>query len=171
MAEIKPRWEWRTFGTRFARAEAAFAALDTKGLQETDEVYLLTETGSNVKIRAGLLDIKVLQHVNEAGLEQWMPVMKERFPASVATVREVFKAMEVTPPDLKRDDYTFDQFLAELIEPTSAVRAANVHKRRVRYVVGGCTSELSDVTVDGIGTRTIAVETEDAAAAIVAAGR
>jgi exopolyphosphatase/guanosine-5'-triphosphate,3'-diphosphate pyrophosphatase len=168
MVEIKPRWEWRTFGTRFARAEAAFAKLETKGVQETDEIYLLTEKGSNVKIRADLLDIKVPQKVNEAGLEQWMPVMKEGFPASVATLREVFKAMQVTPPDLKRDDYTLDQFLAEVIKPTTALRAANVHKRRVRYVVGGCTSELSDVTVDGFKTRTIAVETEDAGAVVAA---
>lgn len=168
MAEIKPRWEWRTFGTRFARAEAVFAGLEPKGVQETDEVYLLTEKGSNVKVRAGLLDIKVLQQVNEAGLEQWMPVMKEGFPATAATLREVFKAMQVTPPDLTRDTYTFEQFLAELIEPTKAVRAASVHKRRVRYVVGGCTSELSDVTVDGSKTRTIAVEMEDAAAVVAA---
>ena len=168
MAEITPRWEWRTFGTRFARAEAAFAELTPRGVQETDEVYLLTETGSNVKIRAGLLDIKVLQEVNEAGLEQWMPVMKEGFPATAATVRAVFEAMRVTPPDLGRDDYTLDQFLADLIAPTTAVRAANVHKRRVRYVVGGCTSELSDVTVDGVKTRTIAVEAEDAAAVVAA---
>ena len=168
MAEITPRWEWRTFARRFTRAEAVFARLEPKGVQETDEVYLLTEKGSNVKIRAGLLDIKVLQQVNEAGLEQWMPVMKEGFPARAATLREVFKAMQVTPPDLKRDEYTFDQFLAELIEPTKGVRAAWVHKRRVRYVVGGCTSELSDVTVDGVETRTIAVETEDAAAVVAA---
>jgi exopolyphosphatase / guanosine-5'-triphosphate,3'-diphosphate pyrophosphatase len=168
MAEITPRWEWRTFGTRFSRAEAVFAGLETKGVQETDEVYLLTEKGSNVKVRAALLDIKVLQKVNEAGLEQWMPVMKEGFPASAATLREVFKAMHVTPPALTRDDYTFDQFLAELIEPTNAVHAASVHKRRVRYVVGGCTSELSDVTVDGFKTRTIAVEMEDAAAVVAA---
>ena len=111
MAEIKPRWEWRTFGTRFARAEAVFAGLETKGVQETDEVYLLTEKGSNVKIRAGLLDIKVLQQVNEADLEQWMPVLKEGFPASAATVRDVFRAMQVTPPDLTREEYTFEQFL------------------------------------------------------------
>jgi exopolyphosphatase/guanosine-5'-triphosphate,3'-diphosphate pyrophosphatase len=168
MTEIKPRWEWRTFGTRFARAEAVFAGLESRGVQETDEVYLLTEKGSNVKVRAGLLDIKVLQEVNEAGLEQWMPVMKEGFPASAATLREVFNAMQVTPPDLKRDHFTFEQFLVELIEPAKGVRAARVHKRRVRYVVGGCTSELSDVTVDGFATRTIAVEAEDAAAVLAA---
>ena len=168
MGEITPRWEWRTFGRRFARAEAVFAALERTGVQDTDEVYLLTEQGSNVKIRAGLLDIKVLQTVNVEGLEQWMPVMKEGFPASAPTLREVFKAMQVTLPDLKRDDYTVEQFLVELIDPIPAVRAARVHKRRERYVVGGCTSELSDVTVDGVQTRTIAVESEDAAAVAAA---
>ena len=168
MSELTPRWEWRTFGTRFARAEAVFAGLESKGVQETDEIYLLTEKGSNVKVRAGLLDIKVLQQVNDAGLEQWIPVMKEGFPASAAVVRGVFNAMRVTSPDLTRDTYTFDQFLAELIEPTAAVRAARVHKHRVRYVVGACTSELSEVTVDGVKTRTIAVEMEDAAAVVAA---
>ena len=168
MAAITPRWEWRTFGTRFPRAEAAFAGLDATGVQETDEIYLLTEKGSNVKIRGALLDIKVLQRVNEAGLEQWAPVMKEGFPASAATVRDVFAAMQVTSSVLNRDQYTFEQFMAELVEPNSAVRAVKVHKRRVRYVVGGCTSELSDVTVDGVATRTIAVEDEDAAAVVEA---
>ena len=164
MTTVKPRWEWRTFGRRFSRVDVVFAGLERTGVQETDEIYLLTEQGSNVKIRAGLLDIKVLQAVNEAGLEQWLPVMKEGFPASAATVRDVFNAMQVTVPALERDDYTLDQFLAELIAPTEAVRAAVVHKRRVRYLVGGCTSELSDVVVDGLETRTIAVEAEDAVA-------
>ena len=168
MAAITPRWEWRTFGLRFPKAEAIFARLETKGVQETDEIYLLTDKGSNVKIRTGLLDIKVLQKVDEAGLEQWMPVMKEAFPARAATLRDVFTAMQVASPALTRDDYTLDQFLAELIAPTEGVRAAKVHKRRVRYLVGGCTSELSDVAVDGFSTRTIAVESEDAAAVAAA---
>ena len=168
MADIKPRWEWRTFGTRFGRAEAALARLETTGVQESDEIYLLTENGSNVKIRAGLLDIKVLQQVDEAGLEQWMPVMKAGFAASASTLRDVFTAMQVPTPVLSRGEYTLDQFLAELIEPTKEVRAVTVHKRRVRYVVGGCTSEMSDVTVDGLKTRTIAVESEDAAAVVAA---
>jgi exopolyphosphatase/guanosine-5'-triphosphate,3'-diphosphate pyrophosphatase len=168
MAAITPRWEWRTFGTRFGRAEAVFAGLERKDLQETDEVYLLTGKGSSVKIRGGLLDIKELREVNHAGLELWMPVMKERFPASAAIVRDVFKAMQVTPPDLWHDAFTFDQFLAELVEPANGMRAVSVHKRRARYVVGGCTSELTDVTADGLATRTIAIESEDAAAVVAA---
>ena len=41
-----------------------------------------------------------------------------------------------------------------------------VHKRRTRYTVGGCMAELSDVVANGKPTRTIAVESEDAAGVI-----
>lgn len=168
MATIIPRWEWRTFGSRFARAKSVFAGLTPKDVQESDEIYLLTETGSNVKIRYDLLDIKKLQEVNAAGLEQWMPVMKAGFPLPAATVDEVFKAMDLPTPPHARSEYTLEQFLAELCEPNPAVRVVNVHKRRVRYTVGGCMAEFSDVTVGGKKTQTIAVETEDAGAVVAA---
>ncbi len=43
MAEIVPRWEWRTFGEDFGAAEEAFAALTVERVQESDELYLLAE--------------------------------------------------------------------------------------------------------------------------------
>ena len=43
-----------------------------------------------------------------------------------------------------------------------------VHKRRVRYVINGCTSEVTDVTADGIQSRTIAIESTDGQAVIEA---
>jgi exopolyphosphatase / guanosine-5'-triphosphate,3'-diphosphate pyrophosphatase len=46
------------------------------------------------------------------------------------------------------------------------VRAVQVHKRRTRYTVGGCMAELSEVVANGKPTRTVAVESEDAAAVI-----
>lgn len=161
MPEIIPRWEWRTFGHRFGEAEAAFARMEPKDIQESDEIYLLTETGSNVKIRSALLDIKVLREVNPAGLEQWIPVMKASFPVPAATLREVFTAMDVAPPAFSRNEYSLEQFLDELVAPHQDVTIARVHKRRVRYNVGGCMSELSEVSLDGKSTRTIAVELED----------
>ena len=81
MDTIVPRWEWRTFGSDFGAADAVFAALEPELIQESDETYLLSPgTDAAVKIRAGLMDIKVLEHVSEAGLEQWRPAMKETFP-------------------------------------------------------------------------------------------
>jgi exopolyphosphatase/guanosine-5'-triphosphate,3'-diphosphate pyrophosphatase len=168
MPEIIPRWEWRTFGTRFGPAEAHFAALTPGGIQESDELYLLSGLGDNVKVRDDLMDIKVFVESNADGLEQWRPVMKAGFPLPAADVAKVFAALRLSPPQLAREAYTLDEFVAELAEPSGAMRAVKVHKRRVRYVVGGCTAEISDVVADGKPTRTIAIESEDAAAVIAA---
>ena len=168
MPTIIPRWEWRTFGSRFGAAEDQFAALTPGGVQESDELYLLSEAGDNVKVRDDLMDIKVFVELDAEGLEQWRPVMKAGFPLPAADVARVFGALRLPTPPLARDAYTLDQFVAELAEPSGAMRAVRVHKRRVRYVVGGCTAEVSDVVADGRPTRTIAIESEDAAAVIAA---
>ena len=84
MDNIIPRWEWRSFGRCFGEAEARLAALTPEGVQESDEVYLLSGAGGNVKVRADLMDIKMLQQVNADGLEQWTPVMKAGFPHRTA---------------------------------------------------------------------------------------
>jgi len=78
-APIVPRWEWRTFGARFeGAAEGHFASLQAERVQDSDELYLLSTetTKSVVKVRAGLLDVKHLEQVNDEGLEQWRPVLK-----------------------------------------------------------------------------------------------
>ena len=168
MAEIIPRWEWRTFGLRFGTAEGHFAALTPGGIQESDELYLLSSAGDNVKVRDDLMDIKVLVEVDADGLEQWRPVMKAGFPLPAADVSKVLEALHLPRPPLAREAYTLDQFVTEVAEPSGAMRAVKVHKRRVRYMVGGCTAEVSDVVADGRPTRTIAIESEDAAAVIAA---
>ena len=89
MATIVPRWEWRTFGTRFPAAEAAFGAFAPSRIQESEELYLLSEPVYNVKVRDDLLDIKVLREVNKDGLERWEPVMKVGSPLAAADVKEV----------------------------------------------------------------------------------
>ena len=98
MSEITPRWEWRSFGPRFGEAEKRLAALTPSGVQESDEVYLLTGAGGNVKFRAALMDIKELRQVNADGLEQWTPVMKAGFPISAADATRVFEALRLPIP-------------------------------------------------------------------------
>jgi exopolyphosphatase / guanosine-5'-triphosphate,3'-diphosphate pyrophosphatase len=165
---IIPRWEWRVFGTEPGAAEEALAASDQGPVAETDELYLLSAAGVNVKVRYDLMDIKILREVDADGLERWEPVLKAGFPLPVAEVSKVFDALGVLPPPLTRDAYTLDQFLHELVEPSGAVRAVRVHKRRVRYSVGGCQAEIAILKVDGRDTRTVAVESEDPSAVIAA---
>ena len=164
MENIIPRWEWRTFGDSFGDADAQFAALEPGGVQESDEIYFLSPAGDqNVKVRDRLMDIKTLEQVNPDGLEQWKPVMKGSFPLPAAEVTKVFSALGVVPPPLARADYSLDQFVKELAEPGQRLRVVNVHKKRTRYKIDGCMSEMTDVVADGRKIRTVAIESEDPA--------
>jgi exopolyphosphatase/guanosine-5'-triphosphate,3'-diphosphate pyrophosphatase len=155
---IVPRWEWRTFGEEFGEAEERFAALRPEGVEESDELYLLSPGGgASVKVRGGLMDLKRLERVGDDGLEQWRPVLKAPFPLPAEDAGTVLQALGVEPR-LERAGYTLDQ----LLEEAPDLRTVEVHKRRQRYTVDGCMAELSEFGVEGATTRTIAVESEDA---------
>jgi exopolyphosphatase/guanosine-5'-triphosphate,3'-diphosphate pyrophosphatase len=163
---IIPRWEWRVFGAGHGAEEDAVAALTPARAEESDEIYFLSAAGNSVKVRGGLMDVKLLREVDADGLERWEPVMKSGFPLPAGEVASVFDALGVAAPALTRDAYTLEQFLAELVEPSDAVRVVRVHKRRARYPLGGCMAEVVDLEADGRSTRSIAVESEDPAAVI-----
>ncbi|HSE96535.1 MAG TPA: Ppx/GppA family phosphatase, partial [Methylomirabilota bacterium] len=166
MAEVTPRWEWRSFGQRFGEAAEHLAAIPPDSVQESDETYLLSGTGENVKVRDGLMDIKVLLEVNADGLERWNPALKAGFPLAAADATKVLASLHVPVPPLSGATLTLDDFLDRFAGPGGPIRAVGVHKRRTRYTVGGCMVELSDVVADGRPTRTIAVESADAAGVI-----
>jgi exopolyphosphatase / guanosine-5'-triphosphate,3'-diphosphate pyrophosphatase len=168
VATIVPRWEWRAFGRSFGAAEDALVPVTPKLTEEGDEIYLVSGAGANVKVRDDLVDVKVLREVNADGLERWEPVMKQGFPLTATDVSEVFDALDVPAPQLTRATYTLAGFLNELILPNDLARVVNVHKRRNRFTVASCMAELADVVAEGWPTRTIAIESEDAAAVIAA---
>jgi exopolyphosphatase/guanosine-5'-triphosphate,3'-diphosphate pyrophosphatase len=167
MNAIVPRWEWRTFGPSFGIADERFASLTAEKVQESDETYLLSPANdANVKVRDGLMDIKTLVEVSPTGLEQWRPVMKAAFPLPRDTVGAVCGALGTAIPAEAGDSITLEQLARALSE--RGVRAVAVHKRRVRFTIEGCTSEMTDVTADGIPVRSVAIESEDPAAVLAA---
>ena len=168
MTPIVPRWEWRAFGRSFGAAEDALVPIAPTRTEEGDEIYLVSGVSANVKVRDDLMDVKVLRGVNADGLERWEPVMKQGFPLAAKDVSDVLEALDVPAPELTRATYTFDAFLNELVRPNELARVVNVHKRRNRFTVAGCMAELADAVADGRPTRTLAVESEDAAAVIAA---
>ncbi len=163
MSLIVPRWEWRTFGAPFGAAEEVVARLTPTGVEESDELYLLSEEDDNVKVRADLIDIKALRAVDRHGLQQWEPALKAAFPLSAANVAATFEALRVPLPTAALNAYSLDELLQEL-EPGAAVRPESVHKRRVRYKLEDCLVELTDIAVGDLHTRTLAIESEDPAA-------
>ena len=161
METIIPRWEWKTFAANFGDADRRFSQLPPGKVQDSDELYLLSPTSdANVKIRDQLMDIKTLEQVNAAGLEQWRPVMKSGFPLPAAEVAKVCAALHVAPLS-PREVYTLEQMQAELTHPSRGVRAVRVHKRRQRYTVGECLAEMTELTADGHAIRSVAIEFED----------
>jgi exopolyphosphatase / guanosine-5'-triphosphate,3'-diphosphate pyrophosphatase len=161
--KIVPRWEWRTFGSDFGAAEETFAAVNPELTQESDEIYLLSpKTDAAVKIRAGLMDIKELKEVDEAGLEQWRPAMKETFPLPRAEADRVCAELRVSAPSPGADPFSLDEFLAVLAAPERGVRSVAVHKLRRHYTLNGCMVEVTEVVAADQTTRTLAVELDDA---------
>jgi exopolyphosphatase / guanosine-5'-triphosphate,3'-diphosphate pyrophosphatase len=147
------RWEWRTFGI----GEDVFGDRSPERVQESDEIYVLSvANGDTVKVRDGLMDVKRLEQVNDAGLEQWAPLLKAEFPLSAEQVRSILQGLRVPVPALDRDTYDLDDIVAGRAD----LLTAPVHKHRARYTVGGCTAELTDVTTEHGSTRTVAVESE-----------
>lgn len=129
--------------------------------QETDEVYILCDDETNLKIRFDLLDVKKLMEVGEDGLQLWAPVSKTQFPLTAEQIRTGFASIGIAPVDIPGESYDLDTFLEELVAPHPDLEAVQVHKRRVRYLVNGCTAELTSLTANGVETNTIAVESTD----------
>ena len=93
MPPIVPRWEWRSFAHAFPRADAAIGALTPVATEDSEELYLLAPGGDNVKVRDGLLDIKVLRETDADGLQRWEPVLKAAFPLDAAATLAAFTAL------------------------------------------------------------------------------
>jgi exopolyphosphatase/guanosine-5'-triphosphate,3'-diphosphate pyrophosphatase len=112
MTDIRPRWEWRSFGRRFGAAEARLARLTPSGVQESDEIYLL------VRRRRQCEDPRRADgHQGAAGGQcRWPRAVdarhEGRFPiqAAAEAVR-VFEALALPVPTPARASYTLDEFI------------------------------------------------------------
>lgn len=162
MSEIIPRWEWRTFTNDLGSAEENIRKHPEGKTRESLEVYILSEASmDNTKVRDDLMDIKTLQQVNEDRLEQWLPIMKGTFPLAVSEIEKVFKCFKVALPKFERSEYTFEQYINEVIKPSKLLKAVNVFKKRTGFTINNCIVEIAEVKVDDKWIKTAAVEQED----------
>lgn len=165
MGEIIPRWEWRTFGKEFGVGEERIKAHELGTFKKSSEKYILSRNSNeNCKIRDDLMDIKSLRQVNEDKLEQWYPTMKQSFPMNKEVIEDLFKNyFKVEVPVFERDEYTYDQYLEELVGKNPDLVIVNVYKERYIYTIEGTTVEIAETTFNGVANRTICVEHIDPA--------
>jgi len=142
----QPRYEFRIFGNNLDGIENRIKELakEEKTRQMTS-VYLLASGNpkNNIKIREGVMDIKVLEHVQD-GLEQWNPFLVGEFPLKANVIKTVvFPSLGVQSPVLAREEYTLEQFIEELISVDPDLSVAWVNKTRHAFTVRECITEIA----------------------------
>ena len=171
MNQIIPRYEFRTFAQNFGMVETRMRKFSRcEQIRESSEIYIVSAANNenNTKIRDRKMDIKVLVETKQ-GLERWNPRMKGEFPMKTEMIKnEVFPAFGVQEPKFKRDEYTLDQYLNEIIMPHPQLTAAQVFKRRFAFTINGCITEIAQLLINGAAIQTVAVELEDVAAILKA---
>lgn len=164
MEKIIPRWEYRVFAEDLGAIEENLRKHEVTRVKESAEDYIVCRTsGNNVKVRDGLLDIKQLENVGEDTLEQWMPVMKVGFPAPADDVARIFSAFDLVRPEMARDEYTYDQFIDEVVGGSDDLAVVKVTKKRHGFMIREVIVEVAEVTFDGVALKTAAAEHIDPA--------
>ncbi len=151
----KPRFEFRSFGQNFDQARYRMSRLSVPVPEKvwervSEEVYILSRTNdvNNTKIRDGKMDIKTYVQTID-GLEQWNPLMKGEFPISAEVLSsEVFPAFQVEMPALKKDRYSYYEFM-EMIRSHKDLAAVRVKKQRFGYMVNNTICEYALVWING----------------------
>lgn len=169
MNAIVPRFEFRTFAPDLSRFVERLQRLSHDGVvDESREVYILRagEWHRNIKIRRGKLELKELIGQNDA-LQRWRPAGVWAFPVGASELQETIL------PGLRSDDLPRGtQFISkrclldELVRDNRELLRANVSKRRTKFSIGACATEFDDILVNGALIRSVAIESEDAAAVI-----
>lgn len=171
MSEIIPRYEFRTFAQNFGIVETKMRKLSKcEMIRESSEIYIMSagNNENNTKIRDIKMDVKVFVK-EEKGLQQWNPRMKGEFPMTTEVIKNnVFPAFGVDMTEFKRDVYTLDQYLDEIIKPHPQLAAVQVFKRRFAFTINGCIVEIAHLLINGAAIQTVAVELEDVDAVLKA---
>ncbi len=162
MEKIIPRWEWRTFGKDFGKAENNIKKYEITIKRESSEIYILSNfSNDNTKIRNEKMDIKSPLRTNHNGLEQWTVLMKSAFPIYINDLALVYKAFNLKLPYLEKDEYSYEEYLQTLIKPNKDLKMIDVFKLRNGFMIDDCIVEIAEVKFNEIPLRTIAVEQAD----------
>jgi hypothetical protein len=158
------RFEFRAWAGRLGAVGDLLESLsECLDVNETAETYLVATTtvDVNAKVRADLLDIKVLVGVRDV-FEQWTVHRKAAFPVAAAVLRDdLFPLLGLAPPALRRDAYSLPQLIDEVVAVEPNLAAVDVTKRRRRYTVNTCAAEIADVAIGDRRLQTVAVESAD----------
>lgn len=164
------RFEFRVWGNQLGPFRDRLNAIAAPSApRESAETYILSRTldTANVKLRAGLFDIKLM--FEQVGrLERWRPVLKSEFPLDSRTiVEQVFPTLGVAVPQISQPSYTHGEFIRDLVQPNRDLAMVDVVKVRTQFISEKYTAEFAEVRIAGGATsETVELESEDPAAVL-----
>jgi hypothetical protein len=167
-ARIFPRAEFRVFGQGILESVKARMWNGKTVLYQARtmpaETYVLSRQTSdaNVKVRDGLLDIKVKTGETPEGYEIFQPRGKFKFPVKRAELAAIASALSVVIP-CSAETCSFDEFLGQIRHHPELV-AVKVEKVRYGFTIDGVICEYAQVYFNGAMVESACVESEDYAA-------
>ncbi len=162
---VKPRFEFRTFQASFDTEILNKIRNEHKceGFRQSEEIYIMSNGNdeNNTKLRDNKMDIKCFVKELE-GFEQWNPLAKFNFPLAAERIqKELFPAFSVECPELKRNEYTQDQFIEEIVDAHPQLSGARILKRRFATTVTNCIAEYAEVFFNGAPFQSISIESTE----------
>ena len=164
-AKIAPRAEFRVFGHGIIEAVQkkmwdAGAVLQKARRMPAETYFLSVNTDeANVKVRDGLLDIKVKVGATPEGYEIFQPCGKFQFPVKKEDLATILGHLEADMK-LDRDSYTIDEFIAMARQHAELV-PVTVEKMRYGFSVEGIICEYAQVWFNGALLETACCESEN----------
>lgn len=164
-AKIVPRAEFRVFGPDInelveAKMWDAGATLQKVRKMPAETYILSAQTDdANVKVRDGLLDIKLKVGVTPEGYEIFQPAGKFQFPVRQGELKDILKHLRVELT-LDRDSYTLDEFIV-MTRRHPSLAAVTVEKVRYGFTVGAVICEFARVWFNGAMVETACCESAD----------
>jgi CYTH domain-containing protein len=163
-----PRAEFRVFGQGIVEGVKARLWNGKTVLSQVRrmpaEVYLLSRFTDevNVKVRDGLLDVKVRIGTTPEGYEIFEPRGKHPLPVTREDLAAVLSQLRV-PVSLPSNTYTFDDLVA-LARQHQDLRVVRVEKMRYGFSIDGVLCEYALVWFNGALVESACVESDNHAA-------
>lgn len=162
--QIIPRAEFRVFGQGIIDIVGIsmwHAQAKLFKIRQSSETYILSRytNEANVKIRDGLLDIKIKVGETEEGYEIFQPRGKFQFPVKQEELVTIFENLQA-PVKLEQQSCTFDEFL-DLVADSPDLTAVAVDKERYGFSVDGVICEYGEILFNGALVETACAESED----------
>ncbi|MBL0088405.1 MAG: hypothetical protein IPP87_08860 [Ideonella sp.] len=164
-AKIVPRAEFRVFGQGVIETVRAHMYNGKTVLFQArrmpPETYFLSvhTNDANVKVRDGLLDIKLKVAETDEGYEIFQPAGKFKFPVGRADLTTILSHLKVDMA-LEQETYSIERFV-EMARAHPSLRVVLVEKMRYGFTVDGIICEYAQVWFNGALMETACAESED----------